>query len=66
MSTAPKYYSKINALFVFCTFKTIKNDIIACCGDHIRENILTEVRKAKHSQFLPMKYQTYPILSSSA
>ena len=42
----------LHALFVFCRSKTIQNDIIACCGDHIREKILTEVRKAKYFSIL--------------
>ena len=37
---------------MFCRSKTIQNDIIACCGDHIREKILTEVRKAKYFSIL--------------
>ena len=40
---------------VFCRSKTIQNDIIACCGDHIREKILTEVRKAKYFSILADK-----------
>ena len=37
---------------VFCRSKTIQNDFIAYCGDHIHEKILTEVRKAKYFSIL--------------
>ena len=37
---------------VFSRSKTIQNDIIACCSDHIREKISTDVRKAKYFSIL--------------
>ena len=40
-------YYQTHAL-VFCRSKTIHNDTITCCGDHIREKILTEVRNTKY------------------
>ena len=32
--------------------KTIQNDIILCCGDHIRERVLSEVQKSKYYTIL--------------
>ena len=32
--------------------KTIQNDIILCCGDHIREKLLSEVQRAKYYNIL--------------
>lgn len=34
---------------IYSTSKTIHNDIILCCGDHIRERVLSEVQRAKYS-----------------
>ena len=39
-------------MLCFSRSKTIQNDIIACCGDHIHERILAEVRKAKYFSIL--------------
>ena len=27
-------------IFGYCSSKTIQNDIILCCGDHIRESVI--------------------------
>ena len=37
---------------LYCRSKTIQNDIIQCCGDHIREKVLSKVRKAKYYSIL--------------
>ena len=37
---------------MFSRSKTLHNDNIVCCGDHIHEKFLTEVRKAKYFSIL--------------
>lgn len=37
---------------MFHRSKTIQNDIITCCGDHLREKILSDVRQAKYFSVL--------------
>ena len=37
---------------IYCRSKTIQNDIILCCGDHIREKLLSEIQRAKYYSIL--------------
>ena len=46
-------FSVINIHFIYSSrSKTIQNDIIMYCGDHIREKVLSEVQKAKYYSIL--------------
>lgn len=41
-----------NVVKLFTLGQTIQNDIILCCGDHIREKMLSEVQRAKYYSIL--------------
>ena len=45
-------FSVINIHFIYSSrSKTIQNDIIMSCGDHIREKVLSEVQKTSIIEF---------------